>query len=255
MKKIYTQEEQDASWKRYKIRKNLIPVVVVAIAGIYFLGKEGVKEYKRNQVQQKQELCIKKIINSPSIDSYVILTNKYKNMSFKSTAWTRDSITFDIGQVSNEDFSWKMIDIFNSCKNSTQKIIIAKSDLLESRCNEKESSGKNCPPIAIPDQGTPFRVMSAFNFNGLNLKINMGWNINETKEKKITLVNEGLSLKIKEIRSSNGEIKLVNKNLPIQLNSNSRISMIVPIEKRFLPNRNYNRYNPCLLYTSDAADE
>jgi hypothetical protein len=240
MKKKYTQDEQDASWRRYRMQRTLLPILILAIAGLYFLGKSGMKKYRESQAKERFEQRVIQLINTPTKDTYFILNNRYKNMSLKPFAWTKDSISFDIGQDTNEEFSMEMVDLFRSCKNSSQKITLAKSDLLNSRCKEKTSK-EECPSIPIPGQDTPFRVSSAFNFNGVNLKISMGWNINETIEKEITLVNKGLPIQIKEVRSTKGDIKQLSKKLPAQISPNSRISMVVPIKKGFLPNRNYNR--------------
>lgn len=244
MKKKYTQEEQDAAWRKYRMQRTLLPIAVLAIAGLYFLGKSGMKKYRDGQAKEIFEQRVTKLIKTPTKDSYFILNNRYKDMSLKPYASNKDSISFDIGKDTNENFSMEMVDIFNSCKNSTQKVTIAKSDLLKSRCKGMQASTEECPAIPIPGQDTPFRVKSAFDFNGVNLKISMGWNINETKEKEITLINKGLPIQIKEIRSTYGDIKQLSKKLPAQINPNSRISMVVPIKKRFLPNRNYYRHNP-----------
>lgn len=243
MKKKYTKEEQDASWRKYRMQRTLLPILILGIAGLYILGKSGMKKYKESQARDKFEKRITQLTNTPSNDTYFVLNNRYKNMSLKAFAWTKDSISFNIGEDTNEEFSMEMSDLFRSCQNSSQKITLAKSDLLKSRCKQK-SNTKECPPIPVPGQDTPFRVQSAFEFNGVNLKISMGWNINETKEKEITFVNKGLPIQIKEVRSTNGDIKRLTKKLPAQVNPNSRISMVVPIKKGFLPNRNYNRYNP-----------
>lgn len=244
MKKEYTQEEQDAAWRRYKLIKILAPIVVVSIAGLYFLGKSLLKNYQQKKSKERTELRLKELIQSPTDNSYFVLMNKYQDVGLKVISTSRDSVSCQVCLSPSEKFSWKIMDIYNACQNSSKQVTIAKTDLLNGMCNSAESKGGYCQKIPVLHAEAPFKVRSGFNFNGVALKVSMGWNINETKEKEITLVNEGLPVKIKEIRSSNGEIKQLSKTLPAQINSNSRMSMVVPIKRGWLPNRNYNRYHP-----------
>lgn len=244
MKKEYTQEEQDAAWRRYKRIKILAPIVVFSLTGLYFLGKSLVESYQQNKAKARTELRIKELIQSPTDNSYFVLMNKYQDIGLKVVSTSRDSVSCQVCFSPNEKFSGKIMDIYNACQNSSKQVSIAKADLLNGICNTPESKGGYCQKIPTLHADAPFKVRSGFNFNGVALKVSMGWNINETTEKEITLVNEGLPITIKEIRSSNGEIKQLSKPLPAQINSNSRISMVVPIKRGWLPNRSYNRYHP-----------
>lgn len=239
-----SKEQQDKSWRRYRIRKILMPIIILLFTGLYFLGIE-LKEMYDDRIREKlRSEQIREIIKSPDSNSYFTLKNKKNLFNLKVINWSEDSIQFNVcEEFEDKRLTKKRIETYNSCLNPIKVVTIAKNDLKNAYCDRPYIH--SCTMLKSLDSINLVKLFYAYRYNGIDLRIQMGWNKKETKEKIITLRNEGIPIKIKQIISSqNNYVEPINIQLPTKLVSNSKIRLKVPIKTKFLPNSYRNQYLP-----------
>lgn len=190
------------------------------------------------------------MLKTPNKDFYIILRNKNQYITLRPGSWSKDSIIFDVCNPIEDSrgISSNYLEYYDACNNKVSKISLSKKDILETKCMPEYNENKKvnyCKIIPGLNEKNPFMMSQIIKFNGVDMKIEMGWNKSETTQKTISIQNKGLPIILNDIRSSdNKEIKIVGNNLPLGLGTNSRVELIVPLEKRLLPNSYRNQYKP-----------